>query len=298
MGEYLTHKVVNLDKVIKGKQRTLKEYEATYQAQAKYDGCFAFVHLGAQGHAAVYSRTGEDYPSCQGQAEHLSMVLQEEIAFNNGLVLLAEAWSPDLPFNVLSGKVRKAKQNYELRLMVFDCLTLDEYNTGHSPVGYAERMGRLAGKVNQSVLSSSLIMAERVQSWAPGTYDALSLVNKLVDDPDGYDGLIMADPDGTWTAGRGTTGEKVRLKRTLSFDLRVTGVFEGTGEKTGRPVYTMSVDYKGKTLMVGSGMPHDKDKCPKVGDIVEINAMDYSSEGLLREPRYKGVRHDKLNPDT
>jgi DNA ligase-1 len=78
----------------------------------------------------------------------------------------------------------------------------------------------------------------------------------------------------------------------------VTGIFTGTGEKTGRDVYTISVDFKGKTLMVGSGMPHQSHMLPKVGDIVEIVAMDYSSEGLLREPRYKGIRHDKKEADT
>ena len=126
----------------------------------------------------------------------------------------------------------------------------------------------------------------------------MHLTSQLVDDPEGYDGLILADPEGTWTAGRGTTGEKVRLKKTLSFDLRVTGVHEGVGEKTGRAVYTLTVDYKGKSLGVGSGLPHDFDRVPKVGDIVEIHAMDYSSDGLLREPRYKGIRFDKEQADT
>lgn len=293
-----THKVVNIDKVSVKRRKTLGEYEKTYEANAKYDGCFAFVHLYQGGASEVYSRTRERYISMDGQADYLTNVLADEVEFNGGLVLLAEAWTPYLDFATLSGKFRKGVQNYELQFVVFDCLTQDEYEAGWSDVPFSIRMGRLSGKLTAPAVSSSLVMARRADRWAPGTYDALHLCEKLVTHRDGYDGLILADPWGPWKAGRGTTGEKVRIKRTLSFDLRVTGIFEGVGEKTGRPVYTISVDYKGKTLMVGSGMPHNKDALPKKGDIVEINAMDYSSEGLLREPRYKGIRYDKRDADA
>lgn len=294
----LTHKVVNIDKVVKSKRKTLAQYEATYEANAKYDGCFAFVCLNEHAPDEVLSRTGERYVSCDGQANHLGYILADEVQFHGGLVLLAEAWSPDLDFSTLNGKFRAGIQNYELQLVVFDCLTSKEFLTGHSPVTFAERMGRLAGKLNRPVMSSSLVMASRAQRWEPGTYDALELVSKLTQDPRGFDGLILADQNGTWTAGRGTTGEKVRIKQKLSFDLEVMTFTQGYGEKTGRPVYTMEVAFKGKLLGVGSGMPHTLEACPKIGDIVEIEAMDYSSEGLLREPRYKGIRHDKTEADT
>ena len=58
-----------------------------------------------------------------------------------------------------------------------------------------------------------------------------------------------------------------------------------------------SRDFRGKRLGVGSGVPHKQEDVPPVGSIVEVVAMDYSSDGLLREPRFKGVRFDKTQPD-
>ena len=53
----------------------------------------------------------------------------------------------------------------------------------------------------------------------------------------------------------------------------------------------------------GTGLRDDERDVSKfeanwLGKIVEIEAMDYSSDGLLREPRLKGVRLDKLEPDA
>lgn len=58
------------------------------------------------------------------------------------------------------------------------------------------------------------------------------------------------------------------------------------------------MEFQGKRLGVGSGVPHKLEDVPKVGDIVEVEAMDLSGDGLLREPRFKGIRFDKLEPDT
>ena len=304
MAEYLTHKVVNIDKVKVKHRLTLEEYEKKYEANAKYDGCFAFVQMYPNGYNTVESRTGEQVLSMDMQAAFLHDLLSEAVDYHNGLVVLAEAWSPVLGQNVISGYFRDTKKQHpELRFVVFDCLTVAEYEAGHSPVPFSERMGRLAGKLVSPLWytpdpDTSYCVAERAERWAPGTYDALRLTNTLVEDPRGFDGLILADQEGTWTAGRGTTGEKVRIKRNLTFDLKVTAVHEGVGEKTGRPVYTISVSYGGKELRVGSGIPHDFKRVPRVGDIVEVMAMDYSSDGLLREPRFKGIRYDKEEPDT
>lgn len=287
MAEYIIHKAVNPDAVKKKLQRTVAEYGKAYLAQLKNDGCCAVIVTGDYvGGTLPYgmSRTGEIYPSLLPAARELRNTM------GPGFVLIGEAWWPGKDqFNLISGEFRRLEESRNLTIMVNDCLTQAEFDAGYSAVPYKERIARVP-------VSPDFRWA-KVASWAAGTYgDPQAMCNRVVDEG-GYDGLILRDPDGTWVRGSGTTGEIIKLKRVLSFDLRVTAVNTAVGEKTGRTVYKLVVDYNGKALGVGSGVPHNEADVPKVGDIVEVEAMDVSSEGLLREPRFKGIRFDKLAPD-
>lgn len=60
-----------------------------------------------------------------------------------------------------------------------------------------------------------------------------------------------------------------------------------------------------KTITVGTGLTDDQRKRwwseffynEIVGKIVQIDAMAESTKGVLREPRFKGIRHDKTEGD-
>lgn len=287
MADYIIQKAVARDKVKKKLQRSYEDMAANFAAQPKFDGCCNVMRLDWTGEVANFSRTGERYVSLDGVARQFSYKYRREIKEFHGLVLLGEAWNPNLPFNVISGIYRRGQESDELLFMVFDVLTVAEFEAGHSSVGYMDRMARLTSADDDTVAT-----------WPPGTYGTVDKFLNEQMELGGRDGIILRDPNGTWTAGRGTTGEIIKVKRELSFDLRVTEVVEGVGEKTGRPVYSLIVDFGGKRLGVGSGLPHDLSRVPMVGQIVEVEAMDYSSDGLLREPRFKGIRYDKLEPDT
>jgi DNA ligase-1 len=113
----------------------------------------------------------------------------------------------------------------------------------------------------------------------------------------GFDGAILRDPHAGYTIGKVKKGQIVKVKPLLSLDLAVQRVHCSPGEKTGRPVYTVEVQYEGVTSMVGSGMPHDEEQVPLAGSIVEIECLGVTEDGKLREPRFKGIRHDKTQPD-
>lgn len=288
MADYIIQKAVERDKVKKKLQRTDEEYAATFVAQPKLDGCCAVMVL-TRWSAYVLSRTGEPVPSMAGVAAQFRHKYKREIVEFGGIVLVGEAWNPNLPQNVLSGLFRQHALTDELLMMVFDVLTHAEFVAGHSPVGWLERINRL----------TSGDCLDDVISWKePGTYTVADYLAHQMN-LGGRDGIILRDPNGTWTAGRGTTGEIVKVKRVLSFDLRVTGTEPGKGKHEGR-MGALTVDFGGKTLRVGTGFS-DLERINGhllVGEIIEVEAMDYSADGLLREPRFKGIRHDKLEPDA
>lgn len=280
---YLVHKAVNLSAVKKKLQKPLDVLAQERELQFKYDGCCVVVNPFEQ---TSLSRTGE-LAHCMGQVERLLQGFPQL----EGMVLLGEAWHPTKPFNEISGEFRRYAESDWLWFVIWDCLTQEEFAAGRSTVPYIARKQRYAGvRVDNRIIAA--------HSKAPGTYgDPQEQCNKLVA-MGGYDGVVLKDLLGEFTAGRGTTGETIRVKRVLSYDLRVASRHQGIGEKTGRAVYTIQVEYKGRLLGVGSGIPHDLSRVPTPGQIVEIEAMDYSADGLLREPRFKSIRYDKLEPDA
>ena len=113
-----------------------------------------------------------------------------------------------------------------------------------------------------------------------------------------YDGAILRDPNAGYKIGLVKNGEIVKVKPVLSLDLVVTDVFTEPGAKTGRPVYSIEVIYKGVKSKVGSGVPHKREDVPDIGQIAEVECMDITAEGKLREPRFKGIRFDKEQADV
>lgn len=282
-GDYIIQKAVEASKVKKGCLLPLNQYEQ----QAKYDGCCAVLKFGTGGRfIEALSRTGENAISMQNVGDDMFLQYEEEI---ENLVFIGEAWWPGKgEFNKISGEFRRYKPSEKLRFIINDVIPLDDFEAGKCITSYASRV--------QDWRTMSGPRWEFARRWMPGSGDPQERCDQLVQ-AGGFDGLILRDRCGTWAVGRGTTGEIIKVKQKLSFDLRVLEVNTVTGEKTGRDVFKLVVDFRGKPLGVGSGLPHTREEVPNVGDIVEVEAMDYSSDGLLREPRFKGARFDKLQPD-
>lgn len=287
MAEYIIQKAVELSKVIK-KRRDQLQGDAlvlAYSAWRKYDGCMAIIGPIGTNDIAL-SRTGESYVSLGPKVR----AMREE--FGGEFVFIGEAWKHGMSFAEASGVFRRGVESLDLDFIVHDILTIDEWRNGLSTVPFRERIYR----VSEEALNAAGVYLARRHTGLTTLAQAQELCNQLVA-AGGYDGLVFRDPEGGWKPGSGTTGEIIKLKSKLSFDLRVLEVKEATGEKTGRAVYSLVVDFKGRALGVGSGVPHKLADVPPVGSIVEVEAMNFSDDGLLREPRYKGQRFDKLEAD-
>lgn len=297
--KYLCHKSTDPRKVVPKKRRdvlTMDYIGENYRAYFKYDGCQAITILYADGRMPLcLSRTGEEYVSFLPAARQLAAVLRPQVNLYNGLVVFSEAWKPDTEFRHLSGAFRRGQEDPELQLRVWDAVTIAEFDAGKSHLPFATRLDEYLFPL---ILASPHPLVAMAESWAPGTYgNPQDLSNTLVKGG-GADGAVFRDMLAGWEKGKENGDESLKVKSEVSLALRVIDVHEEPGAKTGRPVFTITVEYRGARTKVGSGMPHERDAVPKVGDIVEVLCMEVRSNSVLREPRYKGKRDDVHTPDA
>lgn len=290
---YLIHKAVELHKVRKARQDFVnQQLYISYFGQKKYDGCNMIVVLHT---GQAFSRTGEEALSCESLIKELQRV------YGNSGVILAEAWIPGKDFAYISGVFRRKTDQPELHAVVFDMLTAEEYDAGYSPVPYKDRLLRFMCPKNvdaprvQRAATHFSVATTGYRTWQEWCNHLVGL--------GGYDGVMLVDSNGTWTAGdTGTGGERIKIKRVLSFDLKVVGYNMATsGKHAGKIGALLLEDANGVCVTVGTGLSDSERSMPGehfVGRIYEVTAMDYSSNGMLREPRLKGERLDKLDVDA
>lgn len=112
------------------------------------------------------------------------------------------------------------------------------------------------------------------------------------------DGAVVHDPGKPFILGR-SKGDTVKVKPLLDYDLLCTGFLANVGEKTGRPTVALQVRFKQGTALVATGLSEGQQANPEqfVGKIIRVEAMGLTKYGNLREPRFAGVRDDKLKAD-
>lgn len=297
MANELVHKPVDLAKVKKARRQILEQpryLDDNFIAMPKYDGCCAIIHVhkcdGDGSTIRCTSRTGEPVRS---MSHVLDNILEHSPV--GDFVLFGEAWIHDKDFAYISGKFRQHDNCPELEVVLWDMVGADEYEQGCSRSMFSARLYDLGHYFGGWWADHVRVAAYYDPLYT--TIDCRRLAQRYVE-LGGYDGLIMADPDGFWIKGNGTGGEKIKIKPSLSFDLEVVGTAPGKGKHEGR-IGNLIVRYKdGKLLGVGTGLSDaDRERDDWVGKIIEVEAMGHSNDGSLREPRMKAVRHDKEQAD-
>lgn len=273
-----------------------------YWLQPKYDGCFvkAVVNHGAQS-CKFFTRTGETIHSMGHLAPRLIelagiMARAKPDDFYEDVTFYGEAWAQDVPFPTISGWVRQHGPAPRLGLVLVDAVCGWARQAPYSARWAAiEGAGIPVAHPGMAGDPGPISRAFCYKSW--DGRETTDIARNLVG-IGGFDGAILRNIHTMYTPGLVKNGEIVKVKPLMSLDLRVTGVEDATGEKTGRTVYTIAVEYRGVFSWVGSGMPHDFADVPKIGQIVQIDCLGITADGKLREPRFIAIRHDKEEPDT
>jgi DNA ligase-1 len=260
-----------------------------FDVQPKYDGCHLVVILNPDGNAACWSATGEPVRSC----DHIVTALFSVLEVTEVIAVCGEAWMPDAEFPEISGAFRRHSPQPQLMFAAFDVVSVNSDGVLSDARPYRMRTTPLR---HPAYKHPSLV---RFNAGFAGPINEEAYAKKLKA-AGGYDGAILHDLDAPYKVGRCRQGEVIKIKPLLSYDLLVTGVEKALGTKTGKNTGALVCRFKdGKYVRVATGLSQlQVDTIDlMVGQIVEVEAMAETKDGLLREPRFKGVRLDKAAPD-
>lgn len=263
-------------------------------ASEKLDGVFCLAVV-LDGKCYIYSRTGEEYLSLnhlKGGFCYLARISQLE-------VFIFEAYAPGVPQPTISGFCRDTKgQHISIDAYIHDAMTLKDFVTCDTD-GYYSRYVYLQACMKQRFSYLHLIPQKEVYSLEHLQKYADYMIEK------GCEGVVAREEFSSYQAGK-RNKSMIKVKKGVSFDLKVVALEEGEGKYKCHCGKLVCEDSKGIKVRVGSGLTDEQRKLwwsahgssEILGKIVQIDAMAVSTKGVLREPRFKGIRTDKVEVDT
>lgn len=291
MADYIIQKAIDR-KDMSGKAKKAMDGRA-YDLQPKYDGCHMVVKFLATGVECV-SATGEPVRSC----EHIVAALQAvfDVRPGDNLAFCGEVWIPNTPFPEISGAFRRHTPQPQLKFAPFDVVQINAAGQLCDGTGYGMRIRPLQTMPKHPAIvpfhNSPFVNEPMAESYA-------SYLKGL----GGYDGAVMHDLHAPYKPGRCRDGEVIKVKPLVEVDVEVVGVKLDKGEKTGKNTAALEVRLPAGTGFVSTGLTQAQvdeiHRTPSawVGQVVAVEAMGWTEDGKLREPRFKGLRHDKARPD-
>ncbi len=263
-------------------------------ASEKLDGVFAFA-ISLDNECHILSRTGEEYTSLEHLKEPL-LALSKEVQCE---VIIFEAYAKGVPQPTISGWCRDTKkQHLEVEAYIHDAMPLGEFaGTGFAESYYVRaeylRLHMVQNPYLHLVEQRHITNEKALFAMAESIWAA------------GGEGVVARPEFAGYYPGK-RNQYMVKLKKGVSFDLKVVALEEGTGKYKGCTGKLVCQDRNGKKIKVGSGLNDEQRRtwwspfgydCI-IGKIVQIDAMAVSTKGVLREPRFKGIRLDKTEVDA
>ena len=315
MASYLVHKAIELDNLSKKALAAITDTD--WVISPKYDGCHAVLCFEDGKHLATYSRSGELVRSM----DHIAASLLDLYPLVKGrLAICGEAWMVGEEFNVISGAFRRHSPQPQLQFVPFDMVPFDMVDglpvLGQSdgriyPAKYIDRLSNLVKYRNNTVPSQVLVPrysvlganaegrwpAEYTLAHALAVARGVALENKARTDSF-FDGAILARANSTYKVGSGSGGEFIKIKPLVSYTVQVGAVLADVGSKTGKVTCVLCFDLNGAVQKVSTGLTQAQadeyvnNPNAILDQYIEVEAMGLTVNGLLREPRFKGIRSD------
>ena len=218
-------------------------------ASEKLDGVFCLAYV-LNDECYIYSRTGEVYTSLNHLKPELIALAKEAQCE----IIIFEAYTEGVSQPTISGWCRDTKrQHLEVEAYMHDMLMFTEFYKCETDSGYVDRYDYMKFIFNRF---DNLKYIHLVGAKLVYTYSALM---QMAEDiwSRGGEGVVYRDFFAGYMAGK-RNSTMVKVKKAVSFDLKVIAVKEGTGKYEGSTGYLICQDRKGKIVKVGSGLTDEQ----------------------------------------
>ena len=255
----------------------------------KLDGvrCMARVDHGT---VELYTRTGNRITGL-ADVERALAAMNISAVLDGELMIAGRGRLPSKDeYKQTCAIVRKHGAKAGIVYHVFDMLPMDEYNSRRAVTPYSARraaLDRLAG--SQYV--------EIVPVLYSGTDTAMIDRHLQQQRAEQHEGIMLNVNDAPYSFGR--TASLLKCKVMQDCDLRIVAVNPGTGRNAGS-LGSLSVDYKGGIVRVGSGIPDAlrriiwANPAAYIGRVVTVQyfeeTQDATGKKSLRFPVFKELR--------
>lgn len=264
----------------------------------KLNGTRCFFYKGK-----LYTRQGKEYIGCDHiimQLKTLNALFAEDQVFDGELVLKEEGLSDSEAFQKGTGiAMSKDKDKSSLHLVIFDVIPEKLFETQGVTENYSKRSEAL-DTINFAIRRFKLFNLNTVLRFYQGTDH--NMINEWLDyaEKNDMEG-VMVNLDTPYEFKR--TKNLIKVKKFYTYDLKCTGVEEGTGKNKGR-LGAIIVDFKGNPVHVGSGFNDElresiwSNPDSIIGKIIEVKYKEVTKNKdtgteSLQFPVFVSIREDK-----
>lgn len=258
--------------------------------QYKIDGARA-IAIKRNGLTKLFSRKGKEIEGFDEIVNQLNLLSIDNIVIDGEL--------SGKNFKDTMEKVFKKKKNKKANFMVFDILTIEEFEKGISEQPYEIRREVLEHIFKTYIEDNDMFMnLTFLDSWLIENATEKDIVKLCQDAIDlGFEGIMFKNADGLYYCKRTFDWQKV--KKFLDGDFEITKIEEGKGKNKGK-MGKIVIDVNGVENGLGSGWSDleriDMWKNPNnyIGKMVEVQYQEIiEKSGKLRFPTVIGIRYDK-----
>lgn len=279
---------VQLAKKFEDEEHKLK---GEFGVTLKLDGIRA-VAIKENGVTSFFTRQGQPIEGLF-ELEKNYASLPDNMVYDGELLLKVYSDIPsDELFRLTQKAVRKDGVKLNISHILYDIISLTEFQAGKSKKTYADRRLDL-----DHLEVSEYIEVLPVLYYGKDKAMVFKLLNIAVNN--GKEGVMVNNSAGYYVTKR--TDNLLKVKKMYTMDLKVADVQEGTGKNAGK-LGAIILDYKGYVLGCGSGFTDEQRvyywENPEkiVGRVVEVQYFEESTNqdgGLsLRFPVFKAVREE------
>lgn len=290
------------------------EMKGIKRLEPKLDGVRVLMTVGFPDYGGIqitcYSRNGkifENFHHIEEQIEHYADYLRKEIGGvgTTGFVLDGEVVGNSFQELMRQARRKDDVQNEDSVFHIFDIIPIEDFLRGHWNAPLSKRLAILEKMqptidkmANVELLPHIQVDLDTVEGQAELQNYAQDMVAA------GYEGIMIKDLDAPYECARSKSW--LKWKPTITVDLEVIGIEEGTGRNMGRlGALVCAGNDHGKDIVVNAGSGFSdkerkqlwEDRNVIFGRTVEImaDAVTQNQDGTysLRFPRFVRFRDDK-----